>query len=212
MTEAMREASLMAAMLRVANGDPVLKKAVASGPLRPGFLAVYRALRARWVLALTSLLDDPGANRASVPTAMQILKRRKPDQPRAEEAEGVAGDGDTGGIGRLLRGDAARDSRRSAGINRSADLQAFRPLRTGTLQTRILASAGNPTNRGVLRVLHRRGASQRQRRTAAPLRAVRRAQPLRETVEPTRGKLGLQPVVERTSRCAWYLRPRRQHL
>jgi len=30
MTEAMREASLMAAMLRVANGDPALKKALAA--------------------------------------------------------------------------------------------------------------------------------------------------------------------------------------
>jgi hypothetical protein len=45
-----------------------------------------------------------------------------------------------GGIGGLLRGDVARDSRRSAGINGSADLQAFRPLRTGTLQTRIRAN------------------------------------------------------------------------
>jgi hypothetical protein len=212
MTEAMREASLMAAMLRVANGDPALEKAVVSDPLRPSFLAVYRALRARWVLALTSLLDDPGANHASVPTALPILKGDKPDQPGAADTKAVAGDGDTGGIGRLLRGNAARDSRRSAGINRSGDLQAFRPLRTGTLQTRILAPAGTPRNRPVLHVLHGRGESQRQRRTTAPLRAVRRAQPLRETVEPTRGKLGLQPVVERTPRCAWYLRPRRQHL
>jgi hypothetical protein len=156
MTEAMREASLMAAMLLVANGDPALEKAVASGPLRPSFLAVYRALRARWVLALTSLLDDPRANRASVPTALPILKRREPDQPRAEEAEGVAGDGDTGGIGRLLRGDAAREPRRSAGINRSADLQAFRPLRTGTLQTRILADSKKPRRSAASDVFHGR--------------------------------------------------------
>jgi hypothetical protein len=35
-----------------------------------------------------------------------------------------------GGIGGLLRSDVARDSRRSGGINGSADLQAFRPLQT----------------------------------------------------------------------------------
>jgi hypothetical protein len=90
MTKAMREASLMAAMLRVANGDPALKKAVVSGPLRPGFLEVYRALRARWVLALTSLLDDPRANRASVPTAMPILKRRQAGSARRGGHEGCS--------------------------------------------------------------------------------------------------------------------------
>ncbi|MEO3473379.1 hypothetical protein AAFN86_16035 [Roseomonas sp. CAU 1739] len=76
MTEAMREASLMAAMLRVANSDTSLRAALHSSPQVPGFNAVYHAILGRLVLALTSLLDKASSNRASVPTAMDILARR----------------------------------------------------------------------------------------------------------------------------------------
>jgi hypothetical protein len=61
-----------------------------------------------------------------------------------------------GGIGRLLRGDAARESRRSAGINRAGILQGFRPLRTGTLQTRILADPKKPRRSAASGVVHGR--------------------------------------------------------
>lgn len=76
MTEAMREASLMAAMLRVANGDATLRAALRGSPQVPGFNAAYHAILGRLVLALTSLLDKASSNRASVPTAMDILARR----------------------------------------------------------------------------------------------------------------------------------------
>lgn len=76
MTEALREASLMAAMLRVANGDATLRGALRGSPQVLGFNAAYHAILSRLVLALTSLLDKASSNRASVPTAMDILARR----------------------------------------------------------------------------------------------------------------------------------------
>lgn len=76
MTEAMREASLMGAMLRTANDDGALRGALRGSAQVPGFNAVYHAILARLVLSLTSLLDRESMNRASVPTAMDILSRR----------------------------------------------------------------------------------------------------------------------------------------
>jgi uncharacterized protein (DUF305 family) len=61
-----------------------------------------------------------------------------------------------GGIGRLQRGDEARDSRRSGGINGRADLQGFRPLQTATLQTRILADPKKPRHSAASNVFHGR--------------------------------------------------------
>ncbi len=51
-------------------------------------------------------------------------------------------------------GDAPRESRRSAAINRSAELQGFQPLRTARLQTRILAPTEKPRKPEGFRVVH----------------------------------------------------------
>jgi hypothetical protein len=74
------------------------------------------------------------------------------------EGQGCSGGEDLDGIGGLLRGDAARDSRRSGGINGRADLQAFRPLQTATLQTRILADPKKPRHSAASDVFHGRPA------------------------------------------------------
>jgi len=75
------------------------------------------------------------------------------------KSSGWSGGEDLGGLGGLLRGDAARESRRSAGINGRADLQAFRPLHTGTLQMRILADPKKPGRSAASGVFHGRLAS-----------------------------------------------------
>jgi hypothetical protein len=61
-----------------------------------------------------------------------------------------------GGLGGLLRGSAPRASRGSAGINGRADLQAFRPLQTATLQTRIRANPKKPRRCAASGVFHGR--------------------------------------------------------
>jgi hypothetical protein len=86
MTEAMREASLMAAMLRTANDDPKLRAALHGTPQMPGFNAAYHGILGRVVLALTSLLDDAARNRASVPTAMALLAQREVRRRLTREA------------------------------------------------------------------------------------------------------------------------------
>jgi hypothetical protein len=94
-----------------------------------------------WSRRTATAAPSTPAPHASTPTsgAPQSATACPGNRVRYRKSSGCSGGEDLGGIGGLQRGDAPTESRRSAAINRAGILQGFRPLRTGTLQRRILA-------------------------------------------------------------------------